>query len=215
MTAPVPIPGPDADAAKDGPALSDVLMALARDTHRQRISIADLHGALGNRAQGALMFFFAVPNVLPTPPGTSAVLGAPLIFLAAQLMFGQPPWLPALVGRRSMAHGDFAAVVRRIAPLLVRAETLLRPRLPGVVLPPSEYLIGLVCLLLALLLVLPIPLGNVLPALAISVLALGLLARDGLWVLAGLVVATASVVVVSGVVFAMAQAAIYLVTRFF
>lgn len=45
-----------------------------------------------------------------------------------------------------------------------------------------------------------------LPALAISLLALGVLQRDGLWAQAGLVAAAVSAVVVSGVVFAMVKA---------
>ena len=194
-------------------ALSAMLQALAQDDSRDRIAVSDLLEALGDRALAALLFVFAVPNVLPVPPGTSAILGAPLVFLAAQLAFGLRPWLPAVIARRTMTRTDFATLVRRIGPWLARAERLLRPRVAGLALPPMEYLVGAVCLLLAIVLVLPVPLGNMLPALAISLLALGILERDGLWILAGLAAAVVSAVVVSGVVFAMVQAAIYLVTR--
>ncbi|MDZ4160677.1 MAG: exopolysaccharide biosynthesis protein, partial [Burkholderiales bacterium] len=49
--------------------LSVVLFRLAHDTTRNRITIGDLLEALGDRAIGALMFFFAAPNILPVPPG--------------------------------------------------------------------------------------------------------------------------------------------------
>ena len=88
----------------------------------------DLIDALGDRALGALMFLFAMPNVLPVPPGTSAVLGAPLVFLAAQLMFGRGAWLPRVLASRSMTRADFALLVRRITPWLQRGERMLRPR---------------------------------------------------------------------------------------
>lgn len=190
--------------------LSELLREIADDQSRERISIGDLLLALGDRALGALLFTFAFPNILPTPPGTSAVLGAPLIFLAAQLAFGRKPWLPAIIAKRSMSREDFRALVLRIGPWLGRAEKLLRPRASALALPPMEYVVGIVCLLLAVLLVLPIPLGNVLPALAISLMALGVLERDGLWVLAGFIVAAISTVVVSGVVFAMIKTALFL-----
>jgi hypothetical protein len=193
--------------------LSSMLHALAMDESRDRIAVGDLLDSLGDRALAALLFVFAVPNVLPVPPGTSAILGAPLVFLAAQLAFGRKPWLPAMIARRTMTRADFAALVRRIGPWLARAERLLRPRAMGLALPPMEYLVGLVCLLLAIVLVLPVPLGNMLPALAISLLALGILERDGLWILAGLVTGVASAVVVSGVVFAMVKAAVFFVTE--
>jgi hypothetical protein len=81
--------------------------------------------------------------------------------------------------------------------------------------PPIENVIGLLCLLLSVTLALPIPLGNTLPALAIGILALGVLEKDGLWVLAGFVAAALAATVVSGVVFAMLQAAVFLVGQLF
>lgn len=202
MTDPTTIPAAKAT-------LLSMLQALAADDSRERISIGDLLAALGDRALAALLFVFAVPNVLPVPPGTSTILGAPLVFLAAQLAFGRQPWLPAFIADRTMTRADFAGLVRRIGPWLARAERLLRPRAIALSQPPMEYLVGLVCLLLAMVLVLPVPLGNMLPALAISLLALGILERDGLWILAGLMAAAASAVVVSGVVFAIVKAAIF------
>ncbi len=203
-----PVSGPAAKAT-----LSLMLQTLAHDDSRERISVGDLLAALGDRALAALLFVFAVPNVLPVPPGTSVILGAPLVFLAAQLAFGLRPWLPAVIARRTMPRSDFALLVQRIGPWLARAERLLRPRAVRLALPPMEYLVGVVCLLLAVVLVLPVPLGNMLPALAISLLALGILERDGLWILAGLAAAAVSAVVVSGVVFALVKATVYFVTE--
>jgi hypothetical protein len=193
--------------------LSFMLHDLAQDESRENIALGDLLASLGDRALAALLFVFAVPNVLPVPPGTSTILGVPLVFLAAQLALGLRPWLPAVIASRTMSRTDFATLVRRIGPWLARAERLLRPRVVGLASPPMEYLVGLLCLLLAIVLVLPVPLGNMLPALAISLLALGILERDGLWILAGLVTAAASAIVVSGVVFAMVKTAVYFFTK--
>lgn len=194
-------------------ALSEVLAALAADGGRTRITIADLLLALDHRAVAALMFVFAFPNVLPTPPGTSSILGAPLLFLAAQLMLGLRPWLPAVIANRSIAHHDFAGLVRRIHPWLVRAEQLLRPRLSALAMPPIEYAVGALCLVLAVVLVLPVPLGNMLPALAICLVALGILGHDGLWVLAGVATGLFAAAVASGVIYAMVKAAIFVFNR--
>ncbi|QCB48373.1 exopolysaccharide biosynthesis protein [Hydrogenophaga sp. PAMC20947] len=202
------------DIHKEGP-LSIVLFKLAHDTERERVSIGDLLTALGDRAIGALMFIFAVPNVLPVPPGVSAVLGTPLIFLSAQLMLGLKPWLPTIVTKRSFARKDFAILMRRVVPWLARAEKLLQPRAALLVAPPIENVIGFVCLLLACVLVLPIPLGNMLPALAISVLALGVLERDGWWAMAGLVCAAVAGTVVYGIVLAVIKGALYLFLQTF
>jgi hypothetical protein len=193
-----------------GLALSQLLQGLAQQPGRDRISVRDLIDALGDRALGALLFLFAFPNVLPMPPGTSALLGTPLVILAAQLMVGRGPWLPRVLSARSMSHADFAALVRRITPWLERGERMLRPRFSWLALPPLEFVIGAVCLLLAIVVMLPIPLGNILPALAISLLALAVVERDGLWVVAGLALGVVAASVVSGVVFAAIKATLLL-----
>lgn len=194
--------------------LSEVLFRLAHDTTRNRITIGDLLEALGDRAIGALMFFFAAPNILPVPPGVSTLLGAPLLFLAAQLMLGMRPWLPGFVTRRSLARGDLTALVRRIVPWLVKAEKLLRSRVRVLTRPPVENFVGLVCLVLAAVLMLPVPLGNTLPALAISLLALGVLEHDGVWIAIGLLASAVAGAVVFGVVWAMIKAVVVFVLPF-
>lgn len=193
--------------------MSEVLHDIADDHSRERIYVRDLLGAMQDRSMATLMFVFAAPNILPVPPGTSSVLGTPLILLSMQLMFGIRPWLPDVITARSLARRDFASVVARAVPWLVRAEAVLRPRLEFLAHPSVQRLIGAVCFALAVLLVLPIPFGNLLPALAICVFSLGLLAHDGLWILAGVVTAVVAIAVGSGVVFALVESAIFVLNR--
>ncbi|MCK0195906.1 exopolysaccharide biosynthesis protein [Ancylobacter sp. 6x-1] len=189
--------------------LSAILTGIANDDRRERIAIGDLVNEMRERAFGPLIFLFALPNVLPTPPGTSTVLGAPLIFLTAQLALGRDPWLPRMIADRSIGRSEFARFINRAAPWLAKAERLLRPRFGMLARPPGENIVGLMCLVLAIVLVLPIPLGNMLPALAVCMLALGIVAMDGVWILAGMTVAVVSLGVVSGVVWGMAEAGLY------
>lgn len=205
------------DVPKDDGAdrLSAILTAIAKGQHRERISIADLLQALEHRAIGALMFIFAVPNAIPVPPGVSAVLGAPLIFLSFQLMIGRRPWLPRIITDRSLSRVDFEKVVDLAAPWLAKAERMMRPRLEFLSRPPAEYLVGLVCLMLSIILFLPIPLGNMLPAFTICVLALGVLERDGVWIAFGIACAIAAVIIVWGVVLALLWSALFVLSNVF
>ena len=204
---------PHPEPLRIGPSLSEILSRIAADETRQRISVDDLIAALHDRAIGALIFVFAFPNTIPMPPGTSSILGAPLLFLTAQLAFGRKPWLPKVIAERSMERVHFAAVVRRVAPWLARAERLLRPRLEILARPPFEYLIGGIYLLMSIILFLPIPMGNTPPAVAICVFALAVLERDGIWVLIGTCTAIAAVAIVWGVVFALFRTAMLLIVR--
>jgi hypothetical protein len=205
----------DDASPSDDHRLSATLLRIAARPDRDRIFIRDLLAELDHRAIAAMLFIFAVPNTIPVPPGVSGVLGAPLIFLAAQLMLGRPPWLPRIIADRSFARPDFEKVVVKVGPWLAKAEKLMRPRLTFLAMPPMEYLIGAMALLLAIILFLPIPLGNMLPAIAICIFALGLIERDGIWILAGTVTTVASIIIVSGVIAAFAYAAWLALTTFF
>jgi hypothetical protein len=189
--------------------LSNILRLLSDDAGRERISVRDLVDALGDRALAVLMFVFALPNVFPTPPGTSAVLGVPLVFLTAQLTLGRKLWLPDFICNRSLSFHDFQGLVRRVTPWLDRAESLLRPRARPLVNPPMEYAAGLICFILSVILTLPIPFGNILPAMAICLFALGILEKDGWWVIAGFVMAAVAVGVLLGAFFAVFETALF------
>ena len=92
-------------AGRTGRRMSTILLGLAETAEGERVSLGDMVDAFDARAYGPLIVLFAAPNVLPVAlPGISAVLGAPLILLTAQLMLGlHRPWLPGFLRRRSLS----------------------------------------------------------------------------------------------------------------
>ena len=202
-------PAPPAACNRVGRPLSEVLIAIVRTATAPRISVGYLLLALKDRALGALILVFAAINVMPTPPGTSTVLGIPLIFLAAQLAMGrEAPWLPRWISERSLDRLRFTAAIEGLAPWFARAERLFRPRLDLLAAGPAKQLLGVACLLLTAILILPIPFGNMLPALAI-------MERDGAAALVGLAIAGVSVAVVWGIVYAFVVSATILIEHIF
>jgi hypothetical protein len=193
--------------------LSSVLRELGVGRDDERISLGNLLEPLGDRALAVLLFVFALPNVVPTPPGTSAVLGVPLVILSGQLLLGKPAWLPAFMARRSIGRNTFNRIVERAAPWLERSERLMRPRIPLLSTGLFQRLVGGICLVLAIILMLPIPLGNMLPALAICILALGVLEHDGAWILIGTAAAAVAIGVVWGVFYAALKAFVLLMAK--
>lgn len=175
--------------------LSSVLTAIAAHAEPE-ISISDLTRMFGGRAIGALLFVFGLICTLPLPPGATTIFGFPLLLLAPQLVIGaSAPWLPKGVKRRTIAVAGLRSGLPRVIPWLQKIEAISQPRLVFLFNPVGERLIGVLCTLLAIVLILPIPLGNILPALAVTVLAFSLIQRDGLIALAGygIVITSASV----------------------
>ena len=193
---------PESDGGRHGPQkpsrLSDIVRSI--DTSHD-MSIGELVDSLGERAFGALMFIFAVPNVIPTPPGTSAILGLPLVILTWQVMVGrQTLWLPQFIRQRRISKDMLERFVSKVTPVMARLERILRPRFGIVVTSDlAERVIGLVAFPLALILFLPIPFGNMPPAAAIACLALGLAERDGVAVMVGYGLALASAAILAAV----------------
>ena len=172
--------------------LSSVLTAIAEHSEPE-ISIADLTRMFGGRAIGALLFVFGLICALPLPPGATTIFGFPLLLLAPQLVIGaSAPWLPKGVKDRTIAVAGLRTGLPRVIPWLQKIEAISRPRLVFLFNPVGERLIGVLCTLLAIVLILPIPLGNILPALAVTVMAFSLIQRDGLIALAGYGIAITS-----------------------
>jgi hypothetical protein len=88
--------------------------------------------------------------------------------------------------------GDFAGLVEKLAPYLTWLERRLKPRFTFLYNRWLDGVTGLVCLALAIIVFLPIPGANMLPALAIAAFGLGIAERDGLLGLFGGVVTAIS-----------------------
>ncbi|MDD9709544.1 exopolysaccharide biosynthesis protein [Seohaeicola sp. SP36] len=195
--------------------LSQILTEISEDTSRDVVAVNDLIATLGGRGRAALILIFAFPNILPSPPGLAGVLGVPLIYLSIQMIMGRIPWLPRMIADRSVPRDRFAQFIARLAPLLARAERLLRPRWGLFVSHRAEHVLGVLFLVLAIVLSLPIPFGNMTPSVAMCLIALGILERDGLWVVLGVFVGLIAIVVAGGVVYAVIKSSLFLLINAF
>ncbi|MBP6737516.1 MAG: exopolysaccharide biosynthesis protein, partial [Rhodobacteraceae bacterium] len=93
--------------------MSQAIARVVAETETDRVSIGDLFARIGERAHYTLLILFALPNTLPGIPGTSAVLGVPLLYLTLQLALGRAPWLPGFIARRSVGREALASVLER------------------------------------------------------------------------------------------------------
>lgn len=164
------------------------------------VTMGELVEGLDDRAFGFLMLLLALPNALPMPgiPFLSTVTGTPLAFFAGQLALGHhKPWLPQRLLRQSFNRPQLLRALERLAPAMRRVERVLKPRLPALSTGAGERAAALASFGLAVILALPIPGGNFLPALAIVFFALGIVERDGRCIIVGAVIALLAIIVVT------------------
>lgn len=174
MTAPPTVPAGGRKRA------SDLLLDLCRAWPAERIALGDLLIALGDRGYGLLILALALPNLIPLPiPGLASLLGPPILVLAAMMLLGYPqPVLPRPLRERSLPRAAMERVLARARPWLARLEQRLRP---GTLPLPHRGVEVAAALLIganAMLLTLPIPFGNVAPALGITLMAVALVEAD-------------------------------------
>lgn len=177
---------PDYDYQSDARPFSQVIEDIGA-TDDPKLYLGELVNAFGERGFGALMLFFGLLSAaIGIIPGTTTILGAPLLLIGVQLAVRQDQlWLPRWTLRRWIERETYRQGVSRVLPRLRKVERLSRPRLSIMTSELSEVLIGIATVLLATILVLPIWGGNLIPALIISAFGFGLLQRDGLAILIG------------------------------
>ncbi len=184
-----------------GPASRTPLSADLRDllhSRKARLNIGEIVERFeGRGGLGEVIFFLTLPVLLPLPPGASTILALPLLLTAPQMAIGRRHlWLPRWLKNRTLSRKAVARLIRTILPLLEKVEAMGRQRLDWITGRVGMRMTGVAATLIAVILVLPITLANLLPALALAVMALGLACRDGLMLLAGYAVLALAVGIV-------------------
>lgn len=152
----------------------------------QPVTLGALLAATGARSHGAALLMLSLPEALPLPvPSFGAILGVPLLVVSAHLaLFGQAGVLPRRLQGWKLPPMLTAALRGRVADAVRCGEAISRPRwLP---LARMDRFLGMTCVCLSILLLVPLPLFNVPPALCLALIAWGMLQRDGLAIAAGL-----------------------------
>lgn len=181
---------------------SEVLQRLTIGPPGERISFARIIDELGERGFGVMLIIFALPNCIPFPgvPGVSFVTGMAILYISIQLILARDePALPRWVGEKGFSRGQLAGFVSKTNPLLRWLEKPVRPRLTPMVAGPGERAIGILGLVHAATLALPIPMGNLPQGVALILLALALIELDGLMAIAGYVASLVAIAWIAAV----------------
>jgi len=169
--------------------LSEELAELHARAGERAVTLREVIYRLRGRAYLLLVVLLALPFLQPVPlPGLSTPVGFAIVLIALRLALGQRPWLPMKIQRAKLPPGFFGKVLRFTARLLRFLESVLKPRWAILTDTPLLNQLHAVVILISaaiLLLPLPIPLSNLLPAWAIFLVACGLLERDGVFLVAG------------------------------
>lgn len=169
------------------------------------LTIGSLMTSMGGKAYGLLFIVFGLPNVLPIP-GLPILCGIVLLFIGVQLALRAPsPWLPRALSEREVSRASLASVIKKAFSFIVRLETFSKPRFELMAGDEILRVIGIIVALLAVsLIIIPIPwVGSMPQGLAISVLGIGMVERDGIVISIGFILAGLASLGISAIGFAL------------
>ncbi|GAB5467338.1 MAG: exopolysaccharide biosynthesis protein [Rhodospirillales bacterium] len=183
-------------SASDNERMSEVFRRFVEDIGPRDITLGELVAALGDRSLLVAIVLFSLPNCIPAPPGIGSVFALPVLIVTWQLLLDYPSLrLPRRLARRRIPAKTLQWIANKGLRPLIWVERRCSPRLPGMVNTHRHRWLAVAILILAVVVAFPGPMTNFLPALAILAITVGLLERDGLIVLCGLLFGVVAILV--------------------
>jgi hypothetical protein len=189
---------PDTAAPPQPIPTSELLIRIVGTWPDEHMSVGELIDGIGGRAFSIIMLLLTVPIAIPGPPGLPTAFCIPLFLVTAQLVIGRPaPWLPGFIRRRRVARDGLLKTLKRIRPALAKLESVCRPRLLRMTDRVGERWLGVFYLLCTIVLFnpIPIPFSHNPLAIALSIVALGFVERDGYVIIGGAIGALAGIAI--------------------
>lgn len=165
-------------------------------------SLGELSDAFGEKGFGMLLLLLAFPAALPIPaPGYATPFGIMMMVLGSQMLRGyQTPQLPETMRKRVLKYSMLDFSLKNGASLFKVVEFVVRPRLENQV-TLLYRMMGLIIILMAACMTLPIPLTNTAPSFVIFIMAASLLEKDGLSLIAGIILTPVALLIAGGAMY--------------
>ena len=155
----------------------------------ETVTLRELMAAIGEQGLLLLCALATLPFLFPVSiPGVSTVFGAAIVLLAVAVTLNRMPWLPSKILDRRLDASKLVPVMRKGVRLVSRIDAWVRPRALRLTAGRMTVINGCVLVFGGVLLMAPfglIPFSNTAPAVGILLLTIGMIQRDGVFVLLG------------------------------
>jgi len=172
---------------------SQRLNSFSKQLQTSDVSIAKLIESLPQQSFAGIFFILALLCFIP---GVSIIAGVVLIFPSVQIILGQSSLaLPNKIAQKNITSQRLLKGFQWLLPRLRFLEKRIKLRWQMLSSPTAYRVLGVVVLINAIIVAIPFPLSNILPAISLVFLSLGMLEKDGLFVVLGVLISAISVVV--------------------
>jgi hypothetical protein len=161
---------------------SQDIQVLLKKLATKPVAIAEILQETAERGFSLIIGLLVLPFLFPMPPGLSSILGLGCLILGSQMALGRKhPWLPRKVAQFKFPRSLSQQLLKNVRRLLIWLEKIMRSRWQHLANNSYTWRGNGFCIAwLSILLMLPIPFTNPLPAIAILLLAVATIEADGL-----------------------------------
>lgn len=182
---------------------SQDLKALLELLAERPLTLNDILTETKERGFSLVMGLFALPFLLPMPPGLAGPLGCGCLILSLQMAAGRrSPWLPSRIAQVEFPKWLSKTLLTNLHKLTGILEKVARPRMGSIAHSHHAWQLNGLCMAwLAFLLMLPIPFTNPIPTAGILILSVATLEADGLLMCVGYGLTLAITLAVFGIAY--------------
>lgn len=184
-----------------GPMFDDIIDQIDDDT----ITLKQLMEQCGRDGMLLICALSTLPFLIPVSiPGVSTVFGAAIVLIACSVLLNRLPWLPKRIQEKQLDTARLIPALKKGASLIARLDKWIKPRALYLTSAAMLRLDALAIAFGGLLLMAPfglIPFSNTAPAAAILFLTLGMIQRDGVFVLLGYLGLVVTVIYFSSLIY--------------
>lgn len=175
---------------------TEILSDAIKGNTSDKIPVQDLITAMDCGGFGLIMTIFSLPIIIPLPPPFPSLISIPMIIFSLQMMLGyKSPILPKILSSLTIKKSVLATMLEKSTPYINKAEGFTKSRLSTLSSNWFTKIIGLFCFIFSTSVLLPLPLSNFLPGLGVLITSFGLLSKDGVVILLGLIIGSVGVLI--------------------
>ncbi|GDX35786.1 exod protein [Alphaproteobacteria bacterium] len=194
---------------------TQIIEDLVNKSSTDKVLVGDIVDSMEAIGFGLALMIFSLGIIIPLPPPFPSIISLPLVVFSAQMTIGMnSPKLPKWIARKEVKRSVLAMMVQKSSPYIRKVERVLKPRLTFMSSIVAERIVGLFLLGFSSFILVPLPLSNFIPGLGILITSFGLMGKDGLVIILGIVIGLMGVAISISTVF-IGLEAFYMIKDFF
>jgi len=194
---------------------TQIIEDLVNKSSADKVLVGDIVDSMEAIGFGLALLIFSLGIIIPLPPPFPSIISLPLVVFSAQMTIGMnAPKLPIWIAKKEIKRSVLAMMVQKSSPYIRKVERILKPRLTFMTSIIAERVVGFFLLGFSSFILVPLPLSNFIPGLGILITSFGLMGKDGLVIILGIVVGMMGVAISISTVF-IGLEAFYMIKDFF